>query len=195
MSAVHHWEWRTFGSDFGEAEHRIREYPFELLKSFDTHIVCERSDVITKIVDQRLEILALHDVDRHGLEQWSPVLTATFPLTPASVARAFGEWGIEPPPLSGTAWAPDAFLALVERQPGLTAVDVMQERRCFVINGCHVELTDLLIDATPQRSIAVEDADGEHAWRTVWALGLARYHNVNSVKALKRYAPLHAHRA
>ena len=57
------WEWRTFGSDFGEAEARIAAHPVtRKLESSEVYILSARSDDNTKIRDALMDIKTLQRV-------------------------------------------------------------------------------------------------------------------------------------
>jgi exopolyphosphatase/guanosine-5'-triphosphate,3'-diphosphate pyrophosphatase len=186
------WEWRTFGSDFGDIEPRLRASSSGRRDSSETYIVSDDPSVNAKIREQTLDLKVLQQIDSHRLELWLPVLKASFPLTPDSLRTAFTAWRLTPPRLEGRTWTVQAFVTDVVRpQRSLASIDVTKARYGSVIDGCLVEIADLTFDGTPIRTIAVEMADPETVWRTVRALGLSAFDNVNYVKALQRFLTVH----
>jgi exopolyphosphatase/guanosine-5'-triphosphate,3'-diphosphate pyrophosphatase len=186
------WEWRTFGSDFGDIEARLRASSSGRRDSSEIYVVSDDPSINTKIREQTLDLKVLQQIDSHGLELWLPVLKASFPLQPESLRTAFAAWQLTPPRLDGHAWTVPAFLTdVVGRQPSLASIGVTKARYGSVIDGCLVEIADLTFDGTPIRTIAVEMADPEAVWHTVHALGLSAFDNVNYVKALQRFLTVH----
>ena len=182
------WEWRTFRNNFKVIETRLRATPSERRESSETYVVSNPAGTNTKIRDEALDVKVLQQVDSHGLEQWLPVMKASFPLTRESLETAFSAWALEPPALDGRTWTLQRFLSdIVARQPSLAVINVTKVRYGYVIDDCLVEVADLTFDGTPVRTIAVEMVDPERVWRTVETLGLSAYENVNYVKALKRF--------
>ena len=88
-SIVPRWEWRTFGASFGAAEAILAGLtPTGVEESDELYLLSEHGENV-KIRAELMDIKALRAVDRHGLQQWEPVLKATFPLTAADVAATF----------------------------------------------------------------------------------------------------------
>lgn len=188
MDSSARWEWRTFGATFGPAEIRIRTYPSQRHHSAETYILSERSDINAKIRDDVLDLKALQQVDARGLELWLPIMKAGFPLPATAVDQAFRAWGLEPPAGGLAPRTPAEFLRdLIAPQASLAVVRAEKDRQSFAIDECIVEIADVTLDGTPLRTIAVEMTDPDRVWRTVNALGLATFDNVNYVKALKRF--------
>lgn len=187
------WEWRTFGSDFGDIEARLRASSSARRDSSEIYIVSDDPSINAKIREQTLDFKVLQQIDSHHLELWLPVLKACFPLTPDSLRTAFTAWQLTPPPrLDGRTWTAQAFLTdIVAGQRSLASIGVTKARYGSVIDGCLVEIADLTFDDTPIRTIAVEMADPEAVWHTVRALGLSAFDNVNYVKALQRFLAVH----
>lgn len=187
-TTIPRWEWRTFGRDFGHAETVIRQQPLDRRDSSEIYILCARSDINAKIRNGTLDIKRLQNVDRHGLEQWRPILKAPFPLTGAPLADVFAAWGLPIQSTLDETCSESRFLnSLVAGQPSLTAIPVTKLRHGGTFDDCIVEIADLTFDGEPIRTMAVEMTDPDRVWRTVSALGLAGYDNVNYVTALRRF--------
>ena len=79
------WEWRTFGTAFGEADEK-----FDALEASPVHeseelyILAANADIV-KLRDGLIDIKSLRAVHPRGLEQWMPILKAEFPLTASDV--------------------------------------------------------------------------------------------------------------
>lgn len=184
------WEWRTFGSDFGEAEGRIAAHPVTReLESSEVYILSARSNENTKIRDALMDIKTLQRVNDDGLEQWIPVMKESFPIAVELLREVYGHWKVNVPALDETEYSYEQFLSeLVKDHPDLTAVDVFKNRTGYMIDDCIVEIADLRFNETAIRTIAVEMADPDLVMRTVNSLGLGDFENINYVSALKRFA-------
>ena len=83
------WEWRTFGSSFGPAEDAFaRLTPERVQESDEIYVVAPDGDTV-KVRDALMDIKVLREVDANGLEQWTPVMKAEFPMSAADVGRVF----------------------------------------------------------------------------------------------------------
>jgi exopolyphosphatase/guanosine-5'-triphosphate,3'-diphosphate pyrophosphatase len=184
------WEWRTFGSDFGEAEARIAEHPVTReLESSEIYILSARSGDNTKIRDALMDIKTLQRVNDDGLEQWIPVMKDGFPIAVDVLRKVYGHWNVEAPDLNEPAYSYEQFLGeLVRVHPDLTAVDVFKNRTGYMIDDCIVEIANLRFNETAIRTVAVEMADPDLVMKTVKSLGLGEFENINYVSALKRFA-------
>lgn len=192
MSAGPRWEWRTFDGRFESVERRLHEMASELRDSAETYVLSDLTDANVKIRDSLLDIKLLRKVGMHGLELWEPVLKAAFPLTRDAMAVALGAWGLPPARAADRQWPLAAFLdEFVARERALVRIAVAKRRRVFDVDGCLVELADLVVDGKPVRTAAVEMSDPARVWRTVEALDLSELKNVNYVNALKRLAAMH----
>ena len=81
MTIVPRWEWRTFGERLGAAESRLGSLPAERIQeSDDLYLLSRESDASVKVRDGLMDVKRLQSVDDDGLEQWLPVLKASFPL-------------------------------------------------------------------------------------------------------------------
>jgi len=188
IPVIPRWEWRTFGTTFGDAEKRIRERPALIQQSRETYVVCNGSDTNAKVRNLQLDVKVLQEVNRDGLERWLPTFKSPFPLDRRSLEVLFGAWGLALPRLTRESYSLDGFLSeIVAWHPSLTAVHVGKQRQGFTIDECIVEIAELTFDGAPLRTIAVEMPDAARVMDTVRSLGLSRYENVNYVKALKRF--------
>jgi exopolyphosphatase/guanosine-5'-triphosphate,3'-diphosphate pyrophosphatase len=93
------WEWRWFGNRFGPAEARLAAMtPGGVQVSSETYLLSGAGDNV-KVRDALMDIKVLREVDANGLEQWTPVMKAGFPLPAAEVAKVFAALRLDVPPL------------------------------------------------------------------------------------------------
>ncbi|MCC8060566.1 MAG: hypothetical protein LUC99_09260 [Clostridiales bacterium] len=182
------WEWRTFGESFGEAEEKIRSYPQgNFKKSTEKYILSSKSNENTKIRDDLMDIKSLKQVNEDKLEQWYPVMKATFPLSAAQVEELCKDYfNIPVPELAKAEYTYEEYLALMEKQPDLCVVDVCKERYIYTINTAIVEIADTTFNGKPSRTVCVEHADPALVMKTVNELGLSGLENINYLKAMKQ---------
>src|SRR3954451_23297750 len=81
------WEWRSFGQSFGVAEERIARFPASPPTETDEIYFLSARGQNVKVRDGLMDIKVLREVNRDGLEQWAPVMKASFPLVPPDVAK------------------------------------------------------------------------------------------------------------
>jgi exopolyphosphatase/guanosine-5'-triphosphate,3'-diphosphate pyrophosphatase len=181
------WEWRTFGEEFGIAEERIMAHECtRALESSEVYILSKNSGENIKIRDMLMDIKVLRNVE-NDLEQWFPIMKATFPIGAAEATEVFKAAGVEVDINDSDTWEYDAFISkMVDTNPDLKAVGVFKKRYGYLIEGATVEIADLTIDGNAIRTTAVEDADPELVTRLVKELGLSGYENISYIKAMRR---------
>jgi hypothetical protein len=182
------WEWRTFGLDFGEAEKSIRSYPEgKTRESDEIYILSEVSMDNTKIRDELMDIKALQQVNADKLEQWKPIMKASFPIKHEDIKNVFKSFNVNLPELKRTEYTFDQFLdELIRTQKELNAVNVHKKRTGFSIDKCIVEIAEVQVNDKLTRTIAVELEDPEIVISTVRKLGLDTFENINYLKGLKK---------
>lgn len=187
------WEWRAFGDRFPEAEAQVMAVPNSVKSSAETYLLCRTPGVNAKIRGNELDVKRLHKVEG-GLELWSPVLKASFPITGESVAALFGEWGLTPPAVARPAYAYEEFLTdVIADAPGIHPVAITKERRQAVIDGCSVEVSTVTVGGQQVQTVAVESESPERIGPVVRRLGLSGVGNENYVVALMRLSGFAAH--
>ena len=182
---VPRWEWRTFGMRFGSAEAAFAALtPTETRDSDELYLLVSGGANV-KVRDDLMDIKVLREVDAYGLEQWEPAMKQGFPLTAGDVAEVFDALGVAVPRLDRSAYSLDQLLdELVEPSAAIRAVDVHKHRVRFLVGGCMTELTDVVVDGRPTRTIAVESEDGAAVTRAVRELELDGYLNMNYSRGL-----------
>ena len=182
---VPRWEWRTFGPSFGAADETLSELtPTSVQESDELYLLSADGDNV-KIRAELMDIKALRAVDRHGLQQWEPVLKAAFPLDAAQVADTFEALR---QPLPGTALTscsqPELLEELVEPGASVRLESVHKRRVRYTFNECMVELTDIAVGDRHTRTFAIEATDPAAVWATVTALGLGDRVNTSVPRGL-----------
>lgn len=79
------WEWRSFGQHFGEAEARMAALTPEAVQESDEVYLLPGAGLSAasgnvKVRAELMDIKILQQVNADGLEQWTPVMKAGFPL-------------------------------------------------------------------------------------------------------------------
>ena len=181
------WEWRTFGEAFGVAEENIKAHECtRALESSEVYILSKKSGENIKIRDTLMDIKVLRNAE-NDLEQWFPIMKATFPIGAEEAAEVFKAAGVEVELNEADTWEYDAFISkMVDTNSDLKAVGVFKKRYGYMIEGATVEIADLTIDGNAIRTTAVEDADPELVTRLVAKLGLSEYENISYIKAMRR---------
>ncbi|MBT3253779.1 MAG: hypothetical protein HN995_08095 [Candidatus Marinimicrobia bacterium] len=181
------WEWRTFGDEFGVAEENIKAHECTReIESSEVYILSKKSGENIKIRDTLMDIKVLRNAE-NDLEQWFPIMKATFPIGAEEAAEVFKAAGVEVELNDADTWEYDAFISkMVDTNSDLKAVGVFKKRYGYMIEGATVEIADLTIDGKETRTTAVEDADPELVTRLVAKLGLNGYENISYIKAMRR---------
>jgi exopolyphosphatase/guanosine-5'-triphosphate,3'-diphosphate pyrophosphatase len=187
---VPRWEWRTFGRAFGQADERFGALSAERVQESDElYLLAKKVDENVKIRDRLLDIKQLETVNADGLEQWVPVLKASFPLAASDAASVLERLVASAPSLQRDAYTLDEFVdELVVPSEELVAVHVHKRRQRYTIGGCTTELTDLHTDVGETRTVAVESENPDRVIATVRDLGLASFPNTSFPRGLKALA-------
>ena len=82
-----------------------------------------------------LDAKRLLAIGEDGLEQWTPVLKAEFPLSAEDLGTVLELLGAAP--VAGGAADIDALLAIVAADPDLLAVGVRKHREHYTLDGLH----------------------------------------------------------
>ena len=194
------WEWRTFGARFGAADAVLAGLtPTGVEESDELYFLSENGDNV-KVRAEIIDIKVLREVDRHGLEQWEPVLKAGFPLDAAAVAAVFEALRQPVPSLSRNAYSLRELLdELVEPSGTIRVVSVHKRRVRYTIDDCMGELSDIEVDGRHTRTLALEAEDPAAVRAGVIALGLGERVNTSVPTRLdhphrRRAAPIRGDR-
>ena len=103
MTVAARWEWRSFGADFGSAESRFSSLSPERVEDSDeVYLLAVDSDASVKVRGGLMDVKHLLRENEDGLEQWTPVLKAQFPLTAANVRFLLATLRVAGPPRSAS---------------------------------------------------------------------------------------------
>jgi exopolyphosphatase/guanosine-5'-triphosphate,3'-diphosphate pyrophosphatase len=179
------WEWRTFGQHFGGAEARLAALTSEGVQESDEVYLLSGAGGNVKVRADLMDIKLLQQVNADGLEQWTPVMKAGFPLPASEVTRVFESFKLPLPALTRASYTLDEFIEAFA-QPGgaIRRVDVHKRRVRYTVGGCTAELSDVIANGKPARTLAVESVDAEAVIRAVRDLGLGGYTNTSYPKGL-----------
>ena len=167
------WEWRSFGSRFGEAEKRLAALTPSGVQESDEVYLLTGSGGNVKFRAALMDIKELRQVNADGLEQWTPVMKAAFPISAADAASVFEALQLPTPSHASKGYTLDEFVAEVAVPGGaIRAVKVHKRRTRYTVGGCMAELSDVVANGKPTRTIAVESEDAAGVIRAVGELGL-----------------------
>jgi exopolyphosphatase/guanosine-5'-triphosphate,3'-diphosphate pyrophosphatase len=179
------WEWRTFGRSFGDAEARLAALTPEGVQESDEDYLLSGAGGNVKVRAGLMDIKLLQQVNADGLEQWTPVMKAGFPLPASEVTRVFESLKLPLPELTRASYTFDAFIeAFAEEGGAIRKVDVHKRRVRYTVGGCTAEFSDVVANGKPTRTIAVESTDAEAVIRAVRELGLGGYTNTSYPRGL-----------
>ena len=182
---VPRWEWRTFGSDFGSAEEVFATLEPTAIQESDEIYLRTGSGPIVKIRDELMDVKVLQAVSSQGLEQWVPVMKEGFPLSASNVSKVFAMLEIASPEVNRDSYTLDQFLSeVLASHPEVSAVPIHKRRVRYTLHGCMAEVTDLLVDGVPMRTIAIESEDPDRVIAAIDAAGMQTLVNHNFVRAM-----------
>jgi exopolyphosphatase / guanosine-5'-triphosphate,3'-diphosphate pyrophosphatase len=184
---VPRWEWRTFGGDLASADSRVAGLsPDRVQESDEIYLLSRVSDASVKFRDEVMDVKRLEEVSDDGLEQWRPVMKASFPLSQSDIAAVLEALGVGAPQLERESYTLDQLLdEVVGPADDLREVAVHKRRVHYLVDGCMAEFSEIRTDDGERRTIAVESEDPALVSATVRELGLAARRNVNVPRGLK----------
>ena len=183
------WEWRTFAKDLKDGEEAIKKYEMSRIKeSKEIYILSKMSNDNTKIRDELMDIKTPIRINKEtGLEQWTVLMKAGFPIHINDLALVYKAFGLEMPYLEKDEYTYQEYInELIAKNPNLMMVDVIKKRYGYLIDDAIVEIAEVRFNDIDIKTIAVEHADPDLVVRTVKKLGLDKYENINYIKAMKR---------
>ena len=182
---VPRWEWRWFGRRFGPAESRLATLtPGAVQESSETYLLSGAGDNV-KVRDALMDIKVLREMRRNGLEQWTPVMKAGFPLPADEVTKVFAALRLDPPPLHRASYDLEQFIAELAVPSGrIRAISVQKRRTRYTVGGCMAELSEVVADGKSTRTIAVESENAAAVIAAVRSLGLSGYVNTSYPRGL-----------
>jgi exopolyphosphatase/guanosine-5'-triphosphate,3'-diphosphate pyrophosphatase len=158
--------------------------PSAVQESSETYLLSGTGDNV-KVRDALMDIKVLRETRHDGLEQWTPVMKAGFPLPAAEVAKVFAALRLDPPPLRRASYDLDQFIAELAVPSGrIRAISVQKRRTRYTVGGCMAELSEVVADGKPTRTLAVESEDPAAVIAAVRSLGLSGYVNTSYPRGL-----------
>ena len=172
------WEWRTFGPGARVAENGWRHLAAVATQESDEVYLLSGAGETVKVRAELMDIKQLLATDEFGLQQWTPVLKASFPIDRSNVERVFDALHVPVPELDRDAYTLEAFLReLTGPSRGIRVVSVHKRRVRYAPNGCSAEITDVVADGRSATTFAVEAEDADAVAGVVRSLRLANYVN------------------
>jgi exopolyphosphatase / guanosine-5'-triphosphate,3'-diphosphate pyrophosphatase len=196
QAIVPRWEWRTFGERVGDAERLLAPLAAgPVQESEELYLLGHGSEASVKVRDGLMDVKHLERIDKQGLEQWRPVMKASFPLSESEVVMVIEALGAAAASLQRKEYTLDELVAdVMRRHADLLAIRVYKRRARFTFRGCMAELSELRTEHGADRTVAVESEVPERVIAAVRELGLFSRHNVNVTRKLKALAGFDARR-
>lgn len=182
------WEWRTFGDRVAGIEAKIElNAQIASRQSDEIYLLNPATPHSAKVRGGVLEVKRLLQVDTNGLEQWSPVFKAPFPLSAQMARSAFAALELQPPAILPGICSLDEFLVeVVSKVKLLRPVHVKKVRRQFVFRTCAAEFVRINIGAIAQVSFCIEDENPSNVIAALYDLGLDPHANICFQKGIER---------
>jgi exopolyphosphatase/guanosine-5'-triphosphate,3'-diphosphate pyrophosphatase len=183
---VPRWEWRVFGEHVEPVAARLAGLSAEKFgESDELYLLSRHADDSVKVRDGKLDVKHLERVSDEGLEQWRPVLKATFPLSAEDVATLLGALGLPMTTDEPVATLEELLDRYVRPSDDVLAVEVHKRRSHYTVEGCMAELTDLRAKGETTPTAAIESEDADRLLAVVRRLGLDSAPNVSVPRGLK----------
>ncbi len=189
---VPRWEWRAFGTDFGEADSRFAAMSPEMVQESDEiYLVSSVTDKALKVRAGLMDVKSLERVNEAGLEQWRPVLKAELPLSSEDAEWVCGALGVDPRPRGKERYTLEELVDEIGAS-GLEvrAVPIHKKRLHYTVGECMAEMAEVLLEGTKSRTVAIEYQDPDRVIAVVRDLGLSALENTSYPRWLSAAAGL-----
>ena len=185
VDIIPRWEWRTFAKTI-ETRIDLAAHPrTRHVESSEIYLASASSEGNPKIRDEKIDIKALQMVNDDGLEQWKPVLKASFPLSEDQLAEVYRALNLAPPSGAGP-FSLDALMRMIDEDANAWAVVADKVRNQYDVDGCTVEASEVSFDGETFQTVAAEDPDAVKVRNIVARLGLLERENMSYIKAIQR---------
>jgi exopolyphosphatase/guanosine-5'-triphosphate,3'-diphosphate pyrophosphatase len=180
------WEWRIFDKDlsFLEKPPAFHE-PESVQKSTDMYFVSQASENNIKIRHHTLDIKRLLQTNKHGFEQWTPILKELFPLSKETTDAVWKGLSVSVEAPSTFPLSLNHFLNTLKKDTHIASITVEKERNRYMIDGCMGEYSRICVNGSHYETIALEHYDDNHLYRTLQSLGWESKLNMNYIYFLK----------
>lgn len=182
------WEWRTFGEDLDSFIKEIQSHSLASdRESKESYILSRVGSDNIKIRDQLLDIKSPLRINDKGLEQWTVLMKASFPVHINDLALVYKAFNIKLPYLEKDEYSYDEFIdVLVKTQEDLLIVQVEKRRFGYEIDGAIVEVADVIFNGKKLNTIAVEHENPHLVLKVLDRFNLNEMENLNYIEAMKR---------
>ena len=179
------WEWRAFGQRFGPAEAAFATLtPGAVQESDELYLLSAAGDNV-KVRDDLMDIKVLQEVGADGLQRWTPVMKAAFPLATDEAARVIEALRLPAVPPGREAYTLDQFLDEVVAPAAPSAWSgSTSDASATPSSGCMAEVSDVTADGRSTRTVAIEADDRTAVVAAVRGMGLGGYANVDYPRGL-----------
>jgi exopolyphosphatase/guanosine-5'-triphosphate,3'-diphosphate pyrophosphatase len=186
------YEFRIWADDLGAQRRRLDASGVHQrsAESTEIYLLSRTTDCCNaKIRNGLLDVKRLLR-ELRGLQQWTPLLKAPFPLDAATLATCFSCLAGGAPPHLATVATQDAFLReVIAPSRLLVAAEIAKRREVFTLDGCIAEFAAVSAAAFPgtvRHSIALESDDPERVLALAAELEIEAYPNRSYVQELKQ---------
>jgi len=185
VKIIPRWEWRTFARTI-DTQIDLAAHPrTRHVESSEIYLASATAEGNAKIRDEKIDIKTLQLTNDDGLEQWKPVLKASFPLSMDQLAEVYRALNLAAPPVAGPC-SLDALLRMIDEDARTWAVVADKVRDQYDVDGCIVEASQVTFDGDAFQTVAAEDPDAVKVRNTVARLELLGQANISYVKAVQR---------
>lgn len=180
------WEWRTF-SPPGEVVSALARIDPEVVQESDEIYLVAGGDANLKVRDGLLDLKSLRSTEGHGLELWEPVVKAELPVSRGELASVFAALGAPTRHFEAETYTLEGTIAeLTKAGVEVVPVDVHKRRARYKAHDCMVELTELVVDGLPGKTMAIESEDAEAVVSAIGSFGITGYVNTNYTRGLEQ---------
>ena len=182
-------EFRIFADELSFTEQLFQQHASEpvIRESSEIYIISSKTRTYnTKIRYDLLDIKRLLKTEK-GLEQWSPVLKVSFPLSKKIINELFFVFNTRSPQILKSEYSLPEFIEdIIQPHPDLCSVNVKKKRWGYMINNCISELAEVHIDNKYIKTAAIESTKISDILETIKMLQMDQYKNTNYLVAIKQ---------
>jgi len=183
-------EFRVFGQGVidivGLTMWKAQAKLFKIRQSEETYILSSlTNEANVKIRDGLLDIKIKVGETDEGYEIFQPRGKFSFPVNKKDLLTIFESLQVTIPTDKST-YTLDEFLALVDKSPEMTAVNVAKERYGFSVDGVICEYAEVFFNGAMIETACVESKDYAAIESVVNILEIAEFENTNYLKAAKQ---------
>ena len=187
------WEFRVWDDDLQALKRSLEDLGIQgrSIDGTELYLVSSTTDECNaKIRAGLLDVKRLL-TEARGLQQWTPMLKAPFPLDAPTIAACLLCLRAEPSRLTRSAYTALEFLGeVVAASRILAPVSIYKRREIFDLDGCQAEFAAVTFptrpDATVRHSVAIESVDADRVIELASSLGVQSRPNRSYVQEIKR---------